>query len=194
MRAKVSAIVLLAGVAACATPGQVRRVETQVAVLDRDHARADSAHAAELERIRTAQRETMDSINQLVSRLNDNIQRVSREDAGNFENLTQQLYRIANLTSTTQSRVASLGTKLETGLASAPPAAAAPGDTTHPGGGVMIPPPDVLLSQGASGIEQSAFGSARIALKTLLDTYPSSPQVPDALFMMGRSYDPSEPD
>jgi TolA-binding protein len=130
-----------------------------------------------------------------MGQLSDNIQRVSREDAGNFESLRQQLYQVANLTSSTQSRVASLGTKLETGLSSAPPVSAAPGDTTHAAGnGVTIPPPDVLLSQGATGIEQSAFGSARMALKALLDTYPSSPQIPDALFMMGRSYDPSEPD
>ncbi|HEY4100263.1 MAG TPA: tetratricopeptide repeat protein [Gemmatimonadales bacterium] len=193
---KVSALLIVAGVAACATPGQVRRVETQVAVLDRDHVRSDSAHAAELARIRATQRETMDSINRLMAQLNDNVQRVSREDAGNFESLRQQLYQVANLTSSTQSRVASLGTRIETGLQSAPPpAAVTPGDTTHPAANsVTIPPPDVLLSQGSTGLEQSAFGSARMALKALLDNYPSSPQVADALFMMGRSYDPNTPD
>ena len=43
-------------------------------------------------------------------------------------------------------------------------------------------------------MERSAFSSARIPLGTLLQTYPSSAQVPEALFMMGRSFDPAEPD
>jgi TolA-binding protein len=31
-------------------------------------------------------------------------------------------------------------------------------------------------------------------LQTLLQTYPTSTLVPEAVFMMGRSYDPAEPD
>ena len=47
---------LIAGVAACATPGQVRRVETQVLVGQREQQRADSARGAELARLRTTWR------------------------------------------------------------------------------------------------------------------------------------------
>src|SRR6185437_8789836 len=114
MRATGAAVCLLAGIAACATPGQVRRVETQVAILDRDHARADSARAAELARVQGTLRRGMDSIYLLVSQLNDGIQRVSREDAANFENLQQRLYQVANVASNTQSNVRRLGAQIET--------------------------------------------------------------------------------
>jgi len=189
MRATGAAVCLLAGIAACATPGQVRRVETQVAILDRDHARADSARAAELARVQGTLRRGMDSIYLLVSQLNDGIQRVSREDAANFENLQQRLYQVANVASNTQSNVRRLGAQIETAVSSAP----VPADTTHGAAG-LIPQPDVLLTQAGQQMERSAFSSARIPLVTLLQTYPSSAQVPEAMFMMGRSFDPTEPD
>jgi TolA-binding protein len=190
MRAVGVAACLLVGVGACATPGQVRRVETQVAILDRDHARADSARAAELARVQGTLRRGMDSIYLLVSQLNDGIQRVSREDAANFENLQQRLYQVANVASNTQSNVRRLGAQIETAVSAAPPVTA---DTTHGATG-LIPQPDVLLTQASQQMERSAFSSARIPLVTLLQTYPSSAQVPEAAFMMGRSFDPTEPD
>jgi TolA-binding protein len=189
MRATGASVCLLAGLAACATPGQVRRVETQVAILDRDHARADSARAAELARVQGTLRRGMDSIYLLVSQLNDGIQRVSREDAANFENLQQRLYQVANVASNTQSNVRRLGAQIETAVSTTP----TPADTTHGATG-LIPQPDVLLTQASQQMERSAFSSARIPLVTLLQTYPSSAQMPEAVFMMGRSFDPTEPD
>jgi TolA-binding protein len=189
MRATGAAVGLLAGVVACATPGQVRRVETQVAILDRDHARTDSARAAELARIQAMQRRSMDSINLLVSQLNESVQRLSREDAANFENLQQRLYQVANVASNTQSNVRRLGAQIETAVSSAPTGA----DTTRAAGG-LIPPPDVLLNQASGAMERSATSTARVALTALLQNYPTSSQVPEALFLMGRSFDPAEPD
>lgn len=196
MRAYGSAICLLAGVAACATPGQVRRVETQVAILDRDHARADSARAAEMARVEGTLRRSLDSIYQLVGQLNDNIQRVSREDAANFDNLQQHLYQVANVASNTQSNVRRLGAQIETAVTAAPPVSTPPaaGDTSHASGQIPIPQPDVLLTQASDYMDRSAPTSARVALQTLLQTYPTSTQVPEAVFMMGRSFDPAEPD
>ena len=189
MRATGAAACLLAGVAACATPGQVRRVETQVAILDRDHARADSARAADLVRIQAMQRQSMDSINLLVGRLSDNVQRLGRETAANFDNLRQQLYQVANLASNTQSTVKRLGTQIETAVSTAPPGS----DTAHAPAG-LIPQPDMLLSQASGAMDRSANSSARMALSTLLQNYPTSIQVPEAVFLMGRSFDPAEPD
>jgi TolA-binding protein len=189
MRAIGAAACLLAGVAACATPGQVRRVETQVAILDRDHARADSARAEELMRIQAMQRRSMDSINLLVSQLSENVQRLGRETAANFDNLRQQLYQVANLASNTQSTVRRLGTQIETAVSTAPPGT----DTTHAATG-LIPQPDVLLSQASGAMDRSAYSSARMALTTLLQNYPASTQVPEAVFLIGRSFDPAEPD
>ena len=98
----------------------------------------------------------MDSIYLLVSQLNDGIQRVSREDAANFDNLQQRLYQVANVASNTQSNVRRLGAQIETAVSSAP----APADTTHGAAG-LIPQPDVLLTQASQQMERSAYSSAR---------------------------------
>src|SRR6185295_8024470 len=57
-------IAVIACLAGCASPGQVRRVETQVAVLRAATARQDSARAAELARIIRLQQTVLDSLNQ----------------------------------------------------------------------------------------------------------------------------------
>src|SRR5690606_37025390 len=53
---------LLLGVAACATPGQVRRIETQLAVQQREQERRDSATTAMLRDIMQTQQRTIDSL------------------------------------------------------------------------------------------------------------------------------------
>jgi TolA-binding protein len=187
----VAASCLCIGIAACATPGQVRRVETQVAILDRDHARADSARAADLARLQAAQRSGIDSINASVQLLTERVLRLSRETNSNFDNLRQQLYQVANLASNTQSRVQRLGNQIETAVSSAPVPTA--GDTTRPPAGA-VPQPDMLLDQAGKALESGAPAAARIALTTLLQTYPTAPQVAEALFQMGKSYDPAQAD
>ncbi len=192
MRAGRALTCLCLGIAvACATPGQVRRVETQVAILDREHARADSARAADLQRVQQGQRQNMDSINLLVRQLNENIQRLSRETSGNFDNLQKQLYQVANVANNTQSSVKRLGSAIETAV-SAP---TSPGDTTTraaASGG--IPQPDALIFQAGRMMDQSAYPAARVALNTLLQTYPRAAEVPQALLLLGKSFDPSDPD
>ncbi len=61
------ALLALTGVAACATPAQVQRVETRVAVVEREQARGDSARAADLARITASQQQLMDSLRQRVA-------------------------------------------------------------------------------------------------------------------------------
>jgi TolA-binding protein len=191
---------LLLGVAACATPGQVRRVQTQVEILDRNQQRTDSAHAVELARLQQQQREASDSIGMLVRQLNANVQQMNRDDAANFDNLRQQLYQVANLQNATQSTVQHLRSQVETAVTTAPPPAAPPAATAGTDTAQVattapaIPQPDVLLTQARQMMDQSSYSNARIALNTLLQTYPQSPLVPDAVYYMGYSFDPTEPD
>ncbi len=189
---------LLLGVAACATPGQVRRVQTQVEILDRNQQRADSAHAADMLRAQQQQRQANDSIRLLVSQLNASVQQMTRDDAANFENLRQQLYQVANLQNATQSTVQHLRSQVETAVTAAPPVVPPPAAATDTSQlaatAPAIPQPDVLLSQARTMMDQSSYSNARIALNTLLQTYPQSPLVPDAVYYLGYSFDPTEPD
>ena len=193
MRFNRVAICLVAGVAACATPGQVRRVETAVAAADHDRARADSAQRAEIARIRIAQRENLDSMNTLVRQLNDAIQRLSRENASGFVDLQQRIYQVATLANTTAANVNRLKNQVEVGMSSGPPAATG-SDTARGGGANIVPQPDVLIAQARDFINQSAFAGARRSLNQLLVSYPQAPQVADAYYYLGYSFEIDAPD
>ncbi|HEY4321838.1 MAG TPA: tetratricopeptide repeat protein [Gemmatimonadales bacterium] len=184
----VAAALVLAG---CATPSQVRGVATQVAVLDREHARADSARAADLVRLQQMQRQSLDSVDLLVGRLNDAIQRMARDNAANFDNLMKQLYTVSNLASNTQSSVRHLNSQIEMNNA-APPPAINSSDSTSPAAATSpsdVARPDVLLEQATAMINSAAYGSARATLNRLISSYPTAPEVGEALYNIGYSFD-----
>jgi TolA-binding protein len=191
MRAGYAVLCLFAGVAACATPGQVRRVETAVATSDHDRARADSAQRAELARIQIMQRQNIDSINTLVRQLSDLLQRMSRDNASNFDDLRQRLYQVANLANTTVARVNKLSNQVEVGLSSGPPVSPSSDTGARNTTAAIVPQPDVLIRHAQDAINQSAYASARRSLDQLLVSYPQAPQVPEALYQLGYSYDNS---
>ncbi len=180
------------GLAACATPGQVRQVQVAVSAADANRARSDSAQRSELARIQIAQRMYMDSVNSLVRRLDEAIQRVGAANAAGIDNLREQLYQLANLSSTTRADLSKLTSKVNAAVQSAP--ATSTMDTANHGGGVGIPQPDQLLVDAQNQASRSANVVARQDLLTLLQSYPQAPQVPDALLLMGRTFDPTEPD
>jgi TolA-binding protein len=182
------------GVAGCATPGQVRRVETQVAAADHDRARADSAQRAELARIQINQRQNIDSINTLVRQLSDAIQRMSRDNASNFDDLRQRLYQVATLANTTVARVNRLSNQVDLAVSSGPPVAAPTDTTGRSGTTTIVPQPEVLIRQAVDAMNQSAYPSARRSSNQLLANYPQSPLVADALYNLGYSFETEAPD
>jgi TolA-binding protein len=184
-------IVLFAGVAACATPGQVRQVATQVQLADHERARADSAERAEIARVQIMLRQNVDSMNSLYHALSDLLQRMSRDDASGFLSLQQQFYQLTNLTSTTAANLNRLNTQVQ--MAAAGPPTSAPTDTSNHGNVAgAIPQPAVLIDQAKGMMLQSAYQSARRSLNQLLVSYPQAPEVPEALYQLGYSYDNAE--
>lgn len=188
-------LVFCLGVAACATPGQVRRVETAVAAADRDRARSDSAQRFELARIQINQRQQLDSMSAMMRQMNDNLQRMSRDDASNFDDLRQRLYQVVALAGTVQSKVQGLRNQLDVAVSSAPPPPPSSTDTSsRPTGAAPVPPPDVLIQQANTAITSSAYGTARIMLHQVLTSYPQSPQAADAYYYIGYSFETEQPD
>ena len=190
MRSTRVAIVLLAGVAACATPGQVRRVETAVAAANSDRARSDSAQRAELARIQIAQRQNLDSINALARQLNDALQRMTRENASNFDALSTRLNQVLSLTSTGLSRIAGLSNRIDNNLATAP----ASTDTARSSAGNVNPDAPSLIAQAHTAIVASQYAFARRLLNQLLTTYPQAAEVPDAYYWLGQAWEVEQPD
>lgn len=184
------ALVLFVGVAACATPGQVRQVETAVAALSADRTRSDSAQRAELARIQIAQRRNLDSINAMARQLNDAILRMTRENASNFDAFNQRLSQVLSMTSTGLGRITSLSNTIANGLSTAPPGA----DTSRAAGGNGTPEAFTLIGYARTAVLNSEYASARRSLYQLLAAHPQAPEVADAYYWLGYAWEVDQPD
>ncbi|MES2125297.1 MAG: tetratricopeptide repeat protein [Gemmatimonadota bacterium] len=189
MRPRVASLLLLLG-AACATPGQVRRVETQVAVMERSQARADSARAAELSRIIALQQSSIDSLVSLRSRLEQS----GRENQSEFTEVRRSLLALQELSGQSQQRLSELRSQLE--VRTAEPPAAVPVDSTGAAAppAMTAPSAQAIYQAARAQSQQGAVSSARLGFRRLLEVYPTSPLAPDATFGLADSFDPAQPD
>ncbi|MEP6590088.1 MAG: tetratricopeptide repeat protein [Gemmatimonadota bacterium] len=190
MQRLVPTSLLLLVAAACATPGQVRRVETQVAVMERSQARADSARAAELSRIIALQQTSIDS---LVS-LRGALERNGRDNQSEFTEVRRSLLALQELSGQSQRRLSELRSQLE--VRTAEPPVRAPGDTTAAGvtPQVAAPSAQAIYQAARAQSQQGAVSSARMGFRRLLEVYPTSPLASDATFGIADTFDPAQPD
>ncbi|MEO5800735.1 MAG: tetratricopeptide repeat protein [Gemmatimonadales bacterium] len=192
MRARVAMSLLLLG-AACATPGQVRRVETQVSVLERTQARADSARAAELTRIIAMQQRGMDSLVALSSALG----RSGRDNMAEFTEIRRSLLVLQELSGQSQRRLSDLRNQLEVRGAETPAPVPASTDSTRSSAGqapINQPSADAIYSAARGQSQQGAMMSARLGFRRLLELYPTSPLAADATYGLADTFDPAQPD
>lgn len=194
---------LLLVTAGCATKGQVRLVDQQVAELRVQTARQDSARAAELGRILALQQRILDSLRYTREALRQDL-------GGQMLEVQQQLVQIQELTGQSQRRLAELKRQLDDrteqlagvadtvvpapGPAPGPPL---PADTTGaaarpPAGGV--PTPDQLFQASLQELRRGALGTARAGFREFLRTYPTHAQAPDALYFIGETFAVDQPD
>lgn len=180
-------VVVLGG---CALRGDVRRVETAVAQLRRETARADSARAVSLERLLDEvvglQKSVLDSLAAQQRRL-----AISQgELRADVTEIQRQLVQIQELMGQSQQRLSELRSQLEQRrqqLAAAP----AGGDTSAASG---EPGPEQLYDLAVRQLRAGSPQTARQALYKLLADYPQHDRIPDALFQLGESWAGSNPD
>lgn len=190
---RVTAGAALVAAAACASPSDVHRVETQVAVLRAESARQDSVHAAELTQLMAMQRGILDSL--AATR---NAMRGLRGEIGNdLTNVTQQMLQLQELTGQSQQRLTELRNQIETQRQQYQ--AAPPADTTNrgagaPSGGAAAASADQMYEASLTQLRRGSTSTARLGLNELLKTYPTSERVPDALYFIGQSWAAENPD
>ncbi len=192
MRPRYAALCLL-GAAACATPGQVRRVETQVAVMQRNQERADSARASELARIIAMQTKAMDSLVALTRTL-DRVDRGSREQTTELLEARKQILAIQQRIDQSQQGLRELRAQLDARSEMAA-AAITIGDTAASTSPVTTPAPvaagptaATLYATGQQSLRINAFGTARNAFRDLLKAHPTSSYAPDAAYYIGDAF------
>ena len=185
-----AAVLIVLGLGACATPGQVRRVETQLAVMERNQARADSARAAELTQIIALQRRLLDS----MTAASRTIASIKGEMSAEFTESRRQMLQVQTLMGQSQQRLTDLRNQLEA-RSDTPAGVPAPAtsDTARPVEGALgvpagTPSAEVLYSQAQRQLAQGGMTTARTAYRDLLKYYPTSARVPDALFGIAETF------
>ncbi|MGH7629671.1 MAG: tetratricopeptide repeat protein [Gemmatimonadales bacterium] len=187
-----AAAVLAAGIAggvACASPGEVKRVQNEVAMLRAETARQDSVRAARLSEIMRVQQRLMDSLDATRTAVR-NLRGETQQD---FYKVEQQLVQLQELTGQSQRRLSELRTELEAREAQI---SATPGPGGAPGDTATAPPPDAAATASADQIYEASVAqlrrgstaTARSGLRQLLRAHPTSQRVPDALYFMGQSF------
>ena len=183
----------LAGLAACATSGDVRRVQNEVALLRAESARQDSAGAVRLGEVIRLQQRIMDSLGLAVRSLRGDTQQ-------DLYSIEQQLVQLQELTGQSQQRLSELRTQLEargaeiSAVSATPPAQAVPGDTTRPAGPAPAASADEMYEASVAQLRRGSTATARTGFRQLLQAYPASARVPDAVYFLGQSFAAESPD
>jgi tol-pal system protein YbgF len=205
--------ILLGSVAlggACASPSDVRRVQNEVSLLRAETARQDSARGARLAEIVRMQQRIMDSLQatQLA------VRSLKGDTQQDLYNVQQQLVQLQELTGQSQRRLTELRTQLDArgeqigAAGGAAPGAganagaaagsgAAGGDSARnpvAGGGAVNASADQMYEASVAQLRRGSTATARSGLRQLLQNYPTSERVPDALYFLGQSYAAENPD
>ena len=179
-----------AAVAGCASRGDVQMVQGEVALLRAEVSRRDSARAAQLGEVIRLQQGIMDSLG-ITGRA---VAQLKGDLAPDLYNIQQQLVQLQELTRQSQQRLTELRTRLEARgaeIESAP----APGDTAAPvAGGTSSASADQMYEASLAQLRRGSLTTARLGLREMLRTYPTSERAPDALYFIGQSYASENPD
>lgn len=176
---------LVVGVAACATPGQVRRVETQVLVGQREQQRADSTRGAELARILVQQQRLMDSLVSLTRALDERVAQVDRNGQASTDDLRRDISVLAQSMNVSAQKLAQIRTDIDSRQAMA----AAAGDSAATGAS-----DDQINSAAYRELLAGRTQTARDAYHDLLTRFPNSPYAATALIRIGSTFEASQPD
>jgi TolA-binding protein len=178
---------LVLGVASCASRGQVRKVETQLAMMAREQERRDSTHAAQLKSIIDAHRLTIDSLEAIRRQISV----TQGENSAAFIELGRRLVQLQELAGQSQQQLNTFYNDLDTRRQ----ALEASGYVDSAGG----PPPGVtsaeqLYAAAQDQLRQLSYETARSGFNELVRLYPMSPRVADAFYGIAETYSSSKPD
>lgn len=188
-RDRITFLLLLSlGLGACATKGQIERLQTQMAMRDREQERRDSATTALLRDVIQTQQATLDSLESTRRAIalakgesSAEVMDLQRSILALQENINQSNRRLNEFTAQLDARQ----------MAMQPPLTDSTGAPVAGGGQASAMQ---MLEAGQAQLNRGAWTTARGAFQDLLTTYPTSALVPDALFGIAQSYESSRAD
>jgi len=178
---------VIAGLSGCVTKSDVQRVQDDIALFKAETARRDSARAAQLTQVIQMQQRVMDSLTtsrRAVGQLRGDL-------ASDLYNIQQQLVQLQELTGQSQQRLSELRTQLE--ARGEQISSAVPGDTS----GQATPTTasaDQMYEASLAQLRRGSTSTARLGLREMLRTYPTTERAGDALYFIGQSFAAENPD
>jgi tol-pal system protein YbgF len=192
---------LLSGVlalGACATKGDLQRVEDQLVLSRQEAARRDSAAAADLADIMALQQRMLDSLGQGQRRLvalQNSLQSFKGDMNTELYNVQQQLVQVQALTGQSQQRLTDLRTQLDARseqMGAAARADAGGADSARPA--ATGPSADQMYEGSLNQLRRGSPGTARMGFQQFVKAFPADPRVADATFFIGESFAGDLPD
>ncbi|HEY6223574.1 MAG TPA: tol-pal system protein YbgF [Gemmatimonadales bacterium] len=180
----------------CALRGDVRKVELQVEALRSEMARSDSARRVErdsLARVLVAVQATIATEQNALVQIRGDI----RSD---LQAVQQQLMALQELTGQSQQRLSELRSRLSSPAPAPPPpvdtttGGGAPATAAAGGGGTGSPGPDQMYDLTMQQYRRGSFTTARLGFREFLRLYPNDERASDALYFVGESFAPENPD
>ncbi len=182
----------------CALRGDVRKVELQVEALRAEMTRSDSARRVE----RDSLARVLVAVQATISAEQNALVQIRGDIRSDLQAVQQQLMALQELTGQSQQRLSELRSRLSNPAPAPPPPAdtttggGAPAATTAatPSGGTGSPGPDQMYDLTMQQYRRGSFTTARLGFREFLRLYPNDERASDALYFVGESFAPENPD
>ncbi len=181
-----------AALTACATKSDIQDLQADLALTKAEAGRRDAARATQLAEVIRMQQAILDS----VQASNRAMGRLKGDMANDLYNIQQQLVQIQELTGQSQRRLTELKTQLEAReaqLQAAPPSDPAPVSGVAPSSSSAGSAAQ-MYQASLDQFNRGSLSTARAGFEQLVAQFPSSDQVPAALYYIGRSFTAEGPD
>lgn len=182
----------------CALRGDVRKVELQVEALRAEMTRSDSARRME----RDSLARVLFAVQATISAEQNALVQIRGDIRSDLQAVQQQLMALQELTGQSQQRLSELRSRLSNPAPAPPP----PADTTTgggapaatapatPSGGTGSPGPDQMYDLTMQQYRRGSFTTGRLGFREFLRLYPNDERASDALYFVGESFAPENPD
>jgi tol-pal system protein YbgF len=185
-RAAAALALILLG--ACATTGDIRRLENEIAQVRDIQTRRDAERARQVAEVIRIQQQMLDSL--------ANTRQAMRALRGDVQNdlygIQQQLVQLGELTGQSQRRLSELRTQLERRGEEIAQAQAS--DTAAVAAASAAPSAEQIYETSLGQLRLGSAGTARSGFAELLRAHPTSERVPDALYYIGQSFETENTD
>ena len=184
---RAAAALALSLLGACATTGDIRRLENEIAQVRDVQTRRDAERARQVAEVMRIQQQMLDSL--------ANTRQAMRALRGDVQNdlygVQQQLVQLGELTGQSQRRLSELRAQLERRGEEIAQAAA---DTTTAAAPAAGPSAEQIYETSLGQLRLGSAATARSGFAELLRAHPTSERVPDALYYIGQSFETENSD